>query len=175
PLVGGNCASLPATLSESELFGHARGAFTGALTARQGRFELAHRGTLFLDEIGDLPLDLQTKLLRVLQEGTFERLGSSQTQTVDVRIIAATHRDLLKAVADGQFRDDLYYRLSVFPIRVPSLRERRSDIPELVWFVIHKRQRAMQRSIKRVPDSTMQALQRYDWPGNVRDRKSVVE
>jgi len=175
PLVVVNCAALPATLIESELFGHARGAFTGAITARQGRFELANRGTLFLDEIGDLPLDLQTKLLRVLQEGTFERLGSSQTQRVDVRIIAATHRDLLKAVGEGQFRDDLYYRLSVFPIRVPSLRERRADIPELVWFIIHKRQRAMQRAIRRVPDSVMQALQRYDWPGNVRELENVIE
>jgi transcriptional regulator with GAF, ATPase, and Fis domain len=175
PLVIVNCAALPPTLIESELFGHARGAFTGAITARQGRFELAHRGTLFLDEIGDLPLDLQTKLLRVLQEGTFERLGSSQTQSVDVRIIAATHRNLLTAVAEGEFRDDLYYRLSVFPIRVPTLRERCSDIPELAWFIIHKRQRAMHRSIKRVPEAVMQALQRYDWPGNVRELENVIE
>jgi transcriptional regulator with GAF, ATPase, and Fis domain len=175
PLVVVNCAALPATLIESELFGHTRGAFTGAVTTRQGRFELAHRGTLFLDEIGDLPLDLQTKLLRVLQEGTFERLGSSQTLKVDVRIIAATHRDLIKAVAAREFREDLYYRLSVFPIRVPSLRDRRADIPELVWFIIHRRQRAMQRTIRRVPDGVMQALQQYDWPGNVRELENVIE
>jgi len=175
PLVIVNCAALPPTLIESELFGHARGAFTGAVTMRQGRFELAHRGTLFLDEIGDLPLDLQAKLLRVLQEGAFERVGSSQTQKVDVRIIAATNRDLQKLVADGTFRDDLYYRLSVFPIRLPPLRERRDDIPALVWFVIHSRQRAMHRWIKRVPDSVMSALQRHDWPGNVRELENVLE
>ena len=175
PLVVVNCAALPAALIESELFGHSRGAFTGAITTRQGRFELANRGTLFLDEIGDLPLDLQTKLLRVLQEGTFERVGSSQTQNVDVRIIAATHRDLRQAIAEHQFRDDLYYRLSVFPIRIPSLRDRREDIRELVWFIIHKRQRAMRRSITRVPDGVMQALQQYDWPGNVRELENVIE
>ena len=175
PLVVVNCAALPPALIESELFGHSRGAFTGAITTRQGRFELANRGTLFLDEIGDLPLDLQTKLLRVLQEGTFERVGSSQTQNVDVRIIAATHRDLRQAIAEHQFREDLYYRLSVFPIRIPSLRDRREDIRELVWFIIHKRQRAMQRSITRVPDGVMQALQQYDWPGNVRELENVIE
>jgi len=175
PLVIVNCAALPPTLIESELFGHARGAFTGAIVTRQGRFEMAHRGTLFLDEIGDLPLELQTKLLRVLQEGAFERLGSSQTQKVDVRIIAATHRDLPKAVAEGTFRDDLYYRLSVFPIRLPPLRERREDIPDLVWFLIHKRQRGMHRWIKRVPETVMQWLQNYHWPGNVRELENVVE
>jgi formate hydrogenlyase transcriptional activator len=175
PLVIVNCAALPPTLIESELFGHARGAFTGAVTTRQGRFELAHRGTLFLDEIGDLPLELQTKLLRVLQEGAFERLGSSNTQRVDVRIIAATHRDLAKAVAEGTFRDDLYYRLSVFPIRLPPLRERREDIPDLVWFIIHKRQRAMNRWIKRVPEAVMEQLQAYSWPGNVRELENVIE
>jgi transcriptional regulator with GAF, ATPase, and Fis domain len=175
PLVIVNCAALPPTLIESELFGHARGAFTGAVATRQGRFELAHRGTLFLDEIGDLPLDLQTKLLRVLQEGSFERLGSSLTQKVDVRIIAATHRDLAKAVADGSFRDDLYYRLSVFPIQLPALRERREDILDLVWFIIHKRQRSMQRWIKRVPESVMEVLQRHNWPGNVRELENVIE
>ncbi len=175
PLVVVNCAALPPALIESELFGHSRGAFTGAITTRQGRFEMANRGTLFLDEIGDLPLDLQTKLLRVLQEGTFERVGSSQTQSVDVRIIAATHRDLRQAIAERQFRDDLYYRLSVFPIRIPSLRDRRADIRELVWYIIRKRQRSMQRSITRVPDGVMQALQQYDWPGNVRELENVIE
>ena len=175
PLVVVNCAALPPSLIESELFGHSRGAFTGAITTRQGRFEMANRGTLFLDEIGDLPLDLQTKLLRVLQEGTFERVGSSQTQTVDVRIIAATHRDLRQAIAERQFRDDLYYRLSVFPIHIPSLRDRRTDIRDLVWHIIRKRQRTMQRSIARVPDGVMQALQQYDWPGNVRELENVIE
>jgi formate hydrogenlyase transcriptional activator len=175
PFVVVNCAALPPSLIESELFGHTRGAFTGAVTTRQGRFELAHRGTLFLDEIGDLPLDLQTKLLRVLQEGTFERLGSSQAQKVDVRIIAATHRDLRKMIQEGTFREDLYYRLSVFPIRLPSLRERPEDIPELVWSIIRKRQRLTQRRIKRVPPPVMEQLQRRQWPGNVRELENVIE
>ena len=175
PFVVVNCAALPPSLIESELFGHTRGAFTGAVTTRQGRFELAHRGTLFLDEIGDLPLDLQTKLLRVLQEGTFERLGSSQAQKVDVRIIAATHRDLRKMIQEGAFREDLYYRLSVFPIRLPSLRERPEDIPELVWSIIRKRQRLTQRRIKRVPPPVMEQLQRRQWPGNVRELENVIE
>jgi formate hydrogenlyase transcriptional activator len=175
PLVTVNCAALPPTLIESELFGHERGAFTGAVTTRQGRFELAHRGTLFLDEIGDLPLDLQAKLLRVLQRGEFERLGSSSTRRVDVRIVAATHRDLERAIADGSFRDDLYYRLSVFPIRLPALRERRQDIEALIWFLIHKRQRAMHRQIKRVPQSVLEALQNHPWPGNVRELENVIE
>jgi formate hydrogenlyase transcriptional activator len=174
-LVVVNCAALPPTLIESELFGHARGAFTGAIATRQGRFELAHHGTLFVDEIGDLPLDLQAKLLRVLQEGAFERVGSSTTQKVDVRIIAATHRDLSKAVADGTFRDDLFYRLSVFPIQLPPLRHRREDIPGLVWFIIHRRQRAVHRWIKRVPAEVMDTLQRYDWPGNIRELENVIE
>ena len=175
PFVVVNCAALPPSLIESELFGHTRGAFTGAVTTRQGRFELAHRGTLFLDEIGDLPLDLQTKLLRVLQEGTFERLGSSQAQKVDVRIIAATHRDLRKMIQEGTFREDLYYRLSVFPIRLPALRERPEDIPELVWSIIRKRQRMTQRRIKRVPPNVMEQLQRRQWPGNVRELENVIE
>jgi formate hydrogenlyase transcriptional activator len=175
PIVSVNCAALPPTLIESELFGHERGAFTDAVTQRQGRFELAHRGTLFLDEIGDLPLELQAKLLRVLQEGEFERLGTSRTRKVDVRIVAATHRDLGRSVADGEFREDLYYRLNVFPIRLPSLRERREDIPALVWATIHRRQRAMHRSIARVSDDVMETLQRQPWPGNIRQLENVVE
>src|SRR5262245_50501593 len=175
PLVIVNCAALPPTLIESELFGHARGAFTGAVATRQGRFELAHHGTLFLDEIGDLPLDLQAKLLRVLQEGAFERVGSSATQKVDVRIIAATHRDLPKAVQEGIFRDDLFYRLSVFPIPLPPLRLRKEDIPALVWHIIHRRQRSVHRWIKRVPEDVMATLTRHDWPGNVRELENVIE
>jgi len=175
PIVCVNCAALPPTLIESELFGHERGAFTDAVTQRQGRFELAHRGTLFLDEIGDLPLELQAKLLRVLQEGEFERLGTSRTRKVDVRIVAATHRDIGRAVADGEFREDLYYRLNVFPIRLPPLRERREDIPALVWATIHRRQRAMHRSISRVSDEVMDTLKRQPWPGNIRQLENVVE
>ena len=174
-LVSVNCAALPATLIESELFGHERGAFTGAVAARQGRFELADRGTLFLDEIGDLPFELQAKLLRVLQEGEFERLGSSHKRKTDVRLIAATHRDLGAMAADGRFRTDLYYRLNVFPIRIPPLRERREDIPRLVWYIIHRRQSALRRTITQVPAAVMQALQQFDWPGNVRELENVVE
>ena len=170
-----NCAALPPALIESELFGHERGAFTGALSMRQGRFELADRGTVFLDEIGDLPLELQPKLLRVLQEGEFERLGSSHTRTVDVRVVAATHCDLEKAVREGRFRADLYYRLSVFPIRLPPLRERPDDIPRLVWFFIHRKQRALHRQITKVPGPVMSALERYEWPGNVRELENVIE
>jgi transcriptional regulator with GAF, ATPase, and Fis domain len=175
PLVRVNCAALPPTLIESELFGHERGAFTGAIAARQGRFELADKGTLFLDEIGDLPLDVQAKLLRVLQEGEFERLGSSQTHKVDVRLIAATNCDLEGARARGAFRSDLFYRLNVFPIRVPALRDRREDIPRLVWFIIHRRQRALGRRITQIPPDVMEALQRYDWPGNVRELENIIE
>jgi transcriptional regulator with GAF, ATPase, and Fis domain len=174
-LVAVNCAALPPTLIESELFGHERGAFTGAVSQRQGRFELAHRGTLFLDEIGDLPMELQAKLLRVLEEGDFERVGSSHSRKVDVRVITATHRDLELEVAEGRFRRDLYYRLSVFPIRIPPLRERREDIPLLVWHLIHKWERTMHRHIKRVPTETMRALERYSWPGNVRELENVIE
>ena len=174
-IVSVNCAALPATLIESELFGHERGAFTDAVAQRQGRFELAHRGTLFLDEIGDLPLEVQAKLLRVLQEGEFERVGASHSRKVDVRIVAATHRDLNRAVTDGEFREDLFYRLNVFPIRLPPLRERREDIPALVWCTIHKRQHATHRDIKRVPQAVMDALQSRTWPGNIRELENVVE
>jgi len=175
PLVAVNCASLPATLIESELFGHDRGAYTGAVTARQGRFELADRGTIFLDEIGDLPLDVQAKLLRVLQDGEFERIGSSHTRRVDVRVIAATHRDLEAATREGTFRTDLYYRVSVFPIRLPPLRERLDDIPRLVWYFIHHRKRRLQRQVRKVSPGVMAALQSYDWPGNVRELENVIE
>jgi transcriptional regulator with GAF, ATPase, and Fis domain len=174
-LVRVNCTALPASLIESELFGHERGAFTGAIAMRQGRFELADGGTIFLDEIGDLAPELQAKLLRVLQEEEFERVGSSKTRKVDVRVIAATHVDLEKAVADGRFRADLYYRLSVYPIALPSLRDRPEDIPQLVWFFIHRHQRALGRRIARVPAAVMEALQRHDWPGNVRELENVIE
>jgi formate hydrogenlyase transcriptional activator len=174
-LVNVNCAALPTTLIESELFGHERGAFTGALAERQGRFEVAHRGTIFLDEIGDLPLEVQGKLLRVLQNREYERLGSSRTRKVDVRIIAATHRHLDAAVTVGAFRADLYYRLSVFPIRLPPLRERREDILTLVWACIRKRQQEMGRIITRVAPTLMQRLNAYSWPGNVRELENVIE
>ena len=174
-LVSVNCAALPPTLIESELFGHERGAFTGAVNPRHGRFEVADKGTLFLDEIGDLPLELQAKLLRVLQEGEFERLGSSQTRKIDVRLIAATNRDLEEMAAAGKFRTDLLYRLNVFPIRVPTLRERRDDIPRLVWYIIHRRQRPLRREITKVPASVMEMLQAYEWPGNVRELENVIE
>jgi formate hydrogenlyase transcriptional activator len=175
PLVRVNCAALPPTLVESELFGHEKGAFTGAVGLRQGRFELADGGTIFLDEIGDLTPDVQVKFLRVLQEGEFERVGSSRTKKVDVRVIAATHHDLEAAVAAGRFRADLYYRLSVYPIRMPSLQERTEDIPHLVWFFIHRHQRELGRQITKVPQSVMQALQQHPWPGNVRELQNVVE
>jgi len=175
PLVRVNCAALPPTLVESELFGHEKGAFTGAVSARQGRFELADGGTIFLDEIGDLAPDVQVKFLRILQEGEFERVGSSRTKRVDVRVIAATHRNLELEVAEGRFRADLYYRLSVYPIRVPSLQERIEDVPRLVWFFIHRHQRELGRRITKVPESVMDALQQYSWPGNVRELENVVE
>ncbi|HXW05588.1 MAG TPA: sigma 54-interacting transcriptional regulator [Vicinamibacterales bacterium] len=174
-LVRVNCAALPTTLIESELFGHERGAYTGAVATRQGRFELADRGSIFLDEIGDLPLELQAKLLRVLQEGEFERLGSSLTRRVDVRVIAATNATLESAVREGRFRADLFYRISVYPIVLPPLRERREDIPHLVWYFIHQRRRALRRPIDRVPSQVMRALQQYDWPGNVRELENVIE
>jgi len=175
PFVRVNCAALPPSLIESELFGHERGAFTGAVSMRQGRFELAHTGTLFLDEIGDLPADVQVKLLRVLQEGEFERVGSSQSRKVDVRVIAATHHDLEAAVKEGRFRADLYYRLNVFPIALPPLRERTEDIPRLVWFFINQRQRALGRKITSVPPTVLTVLQQHAWPGNVRELENVIE
>ncbi len=174
PLVRVNCAALPPTLVESELFGHEKGAFTGAVGMRQGRFEMADGGSIFLDEIGDLAPDVQVKFLRVLQEGEFERVGSSRTKKVDVRVIAATHHDLEAAVAEGRFRADLYYRLSVYPIRLPSLKERSEDIPRLTWFFINRYQRELGRRITEVPQHVMDALQGYGWQGNVRELENVI-
>jgi PAS domain S-box-containing protein len=174
-LVKVNCAAIPAGLIESELFGHERGAFTGALARKIGRFELADRGTLFLDEVGEIPLDLQTKLLRVLQEGEFERLGSTRTQKVNVRIIAATNRDLHKEVREGRFRSDLYYRLNVFPIEVPPLRDRKEDLPLLVAHFIRKHTTALGRRVDRVSARSMELLERYSWPGNIRELEHVIE
>ncbi len=175
PLITVNCAALPATLIESELFGHERGAFTGAENQKIGRFELADGGTIFLDEIGDLPIELQAKLLRILQDNEFERLGSSTTRTVDTRVIAATNRDLDLLIEKGEFRDDLYYRLGVFPIQIPPLRERRSDIPLFVWFFTTKLQTRLGKTIETIPAQVMNALVAYDWPGNVRELRNVVE
>jgi transcriptional regulator with GAF, ATPase, and Fis domain len=175
PIVRVNCAALPPTLIETELFGHEKGAFTGAVGQRQGRFELANGGTIFLDEIGDLQYEMQGKLLRVLQEGEFERVGSSRSRRVDVRVVAATHHNLEQAVAEGRFRADLFYRLSVFPIHVPPLRERCEDIPSLVWFFIHRHQRELGRHITKVPNHVISALQAHDWPGNVRELENIVE
>jgi transcriptional regulator with GAF, ATPase, and Fis domain len=170
-----NGAALPATLIESELFGHEKGSFTGAMTRQIGRFEQASGSTLFLDEIGELPLEVQVKLLRVLQHGQFERLGSTRTVTSDVRIIAATNRDLEKMVKDGRFREDLFYRLNVFPIRLPPLRERPEDISHLTWSFIREFSRSMGRKIDFIPRATMDALKRYSWPGNIRELRNVVE
>jgi formate hydrogenlyase transcriptional activator len=170
-----NCAALPASLVENELFGREKGAYTGALTREIGRFELAHESTIFLDEIGELPLELQAKLLRVLQEGEFERLGSSRTIHVNVRLIAATSRDLEVAVREGRFREDLYYRLNVFPICIPPLRERREDIPMLTWHFLQDLGRRMGREIESVRTTTMIAFQNYSWPGNVRELRNVIE
>lgn len=170
-----NCAAIPTGLLESELFGHEKGAFTGAISQRIGRFELAHRGTLFLDEVGDIPLELQSKLLRVLQEQEFERLGGTKTISVDVRLVAATNRDLAEMISQGRFRSDLYYRLNIFPILLPPLRERADDIPRLVRHFTQAYARRMGRRIERVPSSVMDALVRYPWPGNVRELQNVIE
>jgi formate hydrogenlyase transcriptional activator len=170
-----NCAAIPTGLLESELFGHERGAFTGAIAQRIGRFELADRGTLFLDEVGDIPLELQPKLLRVLQEQEFERLGSTRTKRVDVRVVAATNRNLEEMVAGGTFRNDLYYRLNVFPVTLPPLRERPEDIPPLVRYFVQKFARRMNKPIETVPADAMAALSRYGWPGNVRELENAIE
>jgi formate hydrogenlyase transcriptional activator len=170
-----NCAAIPTGLLESELFGHEKGAFTGAIAQRVGRFELANRGTVFLDEIGEIPLELQPKLLRVLQEREYERLGSTRTLHTDARLIAATNRDLEAMVRDQTFRTDLYYRLNVFPVRVPSLRERREDIPLLVRHFAQQFSRRMNRNVETIPSETMNMLVRYDWPGNIRELQNVIE
>jgi len=170
-----NCAAIPSGLLESELFGHERGAFTGAIAQKIGRFEIANGGTLFLDEVGEIPLELQPKLLRVLQEQEFERIGSTKTIKVDVGLIAATNRDLLRMVEEHRFRDDLYYRLNVFPIHVPALRERPEDIPSLVRYFVQRLARPMNRQIEVIPTETLDAMRRYSWPGNVRELANLVE
>ena len=175
PFVKLNCAAIPSGLLESEMFGHERGAFTGAISQRVGRFELANRGTMFLDEIGEVPLELQPKLLRVLQEREFERLGSTKTLHTDARLIAATNRDLEGRVAEQKFRADLYYRLNVFPVRVPTLRERSEDIPLLVRHFVQKYSRQMSKTIETIPPETMTTLVEYPWPGNVRELQNVIE
>ena len=174
-LVKVNCAAIPTGLLESELFGHEKGAFTGAIDRRIGRFELAHQGTIFLDEVEDIPLDLQSKLLRVLQEQEFERLGSSRTLRVDVRVVAATNADLAQLVEEKKFRSDLYYRLNVFPINVPPLRERTEDIPLLVHFFANKFAQQMKRPIESVAKEIMSALVGYHWPGNIRELQNLIE
>jgi formate hydrogenlyase transcriptional activator len=175
PFVKLNCAAIPTGLLESELFGHERGSFTGAIAQKIGRLELAHQGSLFLDEIGDIPLELQPKLLRVLQEREFERLGSTRTQKVDVRFVAATHRDLEGMILEKQFRSDLYYRLNVFPIHVPPLRERPEDIPLLARHFVQQAARRMRKTIDTIPSETMEALMRCRWPGNIRELENVTE
>lgn len=170
-----NCAAIPSSLFESELFGHERGAFTGANMQRDGRLELADRGTLFLDEIGDMPLEVQPKLLRTLQEKTYEPLGSARSKNVDIRLVAATNCDLKQMAEERQFRSDLYYRLNVFPIRIPSLRERPEDIPLLVQHFTQKYARRMNKLIDTIPESTIQKLQRWSWPGNVRELENLIE
>jgi formate hydrogenlyase transcriptional activator len=170
-----NCAAIPAGLLESELFGHERGAFTGAIAQRMGRFELAHHGTIFLDEVGDIPLELQPKLLRVLQEQEFERLGSVRSIRVDVRLVAATNRDLDEMVAARTFRSDLYYRLRVFPLVMPPLRERQEDIPTLVRYFVQKHARRMNRTVETIPSETLDLLVRYSWPGNIRELENLIE
>jgi formate hydrogenlyase transcriptional activator len=175
PFIKLNCAAIPSGLLESELFGHEKGAFTGAIMRKAGRFEVADKGTLFLDEVGDIPLEVQPKLLRVLQEHEFERLGSSRTQQVDVRVIAATHRDLRQMVDDREFRSDLFYRLHVFPLPVPPLRDRREDIPILVRHYVDKYARRMNRRIETISSQAMEAFASYAWPGNVRELQNFIE
>src|SRR6195256_6579847 len=170
-----NCAAIPTGLLESELFGHEKGAFTGAITQKMGRLELADQGTLFLDEVGDIPIEIQPKLLRALQEREFERLGSTHTKKVNVRLVAATNRDLEKMIAAREFRSDLYYRLNVFPIRIPPLRERREDIPLLVRFFVQKLARRMQKQIDTIPAAAMKTLTNWEWPGNIRELENFVE
>jgi len=173
-LVKVNCAAMPAGLLESELFGHERGAFTGAVNSHVGRFALADRGTLFLDEIGDMPLELQPKLLRVLQEREFEAVGSTRTTRVDVRVVAATNQDLQQMVRDREFREDLYYRLNAFPIYLPPLRERKADIPELVEYFVQQFAASMDKSIETIPQETMRSLVRHRWPGNIRELQNCI-
>jgi formate hydrogenlyase transcriptional activator len=173
-LVKVNCAAMPAGLLESELFGHERGAFTGAVNSHVGRFALADRGTLFLDEIGDLPLELQPKLLRVLQEREFEAVGSTRTTQVDVRVVVATNRDLRQMVQDGEFREDLYYRLNIFPLSLPALRERKADIPEFVRYFVEQFATSMDKVIETIPEETMRSLVRHPWPGNIRELQNYV-
>jgi len=173
-LVKVNCAAIPAGLLESELFGHERGAFTGAVNSHVGRFALADRGTLFLDEIGDMPLELQAKMLRVLQEREFEAVGSTRTTRVDVRVIAATNQDLKQMARDREFREDLYYRLNVFPVYLPPLRERKTDIPDLVEYFVQQFAASMDKSIDSIPEETMRSLVRHHWPGNVRELQNYI-
>src|SRR5215471_10835757 len=175
PLIKLNCSAIPHDLLESELFGHEKGAFTGAIAQKIGRFEMADTGTLFLDEIGDIPLALQPKLLRVLQEREFERLGSGRTHRINVRLVAATHRDLTKMVKRNQFRSDLYYRLNVFPVVLPPLRERQEDIPQLVSHFVEIYARRMDKRINHIPEETQDAFLSYSWPGNVRELQNLVE
>jgi transcriptional regulator with GAF, ATPase, and Fis domain len=175
PFVKVNCAAVPLDLLESELFGHERGAFTGAIAQKVGRFELAHKGTIFLDEVGDIPLPLQPKLLRVLQEQEFERLGSGQTHRVDVRVLAATHQDLEQMVKQGEFRSDLYYRLNVFPVMLPPLRARPEDIPALVNYFVDLYSLQMGKGVEHIHEETMSALCSYTWPGNVRELQNLIQ
>jgi formate hydrogenlyase transcriptional activator len=170
-----NCAAIPTGLLESELFGHEKGAFTGAITQKVGRMELADQGTLFLDEVGDIPIEIQPKLLRALQEREFERLGSTHTRKVNIRLVAATNRDLGKMIAAREFRSDLYYRLNVFPIRIPPLRERKEDIPLLVSYFVQKFAKLMQKRIEAIPSAVMKGLVAWDWPGNIRELENFIE
>jgi formate hydrogenlyase transcriptional activator len=174
-LVKLNCAAIPTGLLESELFGHEKGAFTGAISQKIGRLELADQGTLFLDEVGDIPMEIQPKLLRALQEREFERLGTTHTRKVNVRLIAATNRNLEKMIADREFRSDLYYRLNVFPIRIPALRERKEDIPLLVSYFVQKFSKQMQKKIEAVPTAVMKGLTDWEWPGNIRELENFIE